>query len=68
MSRIGQKLAVMCSTAIVMGGVALFGSVAPAAAEEECVIECEKCTCNLKTGICECTNCKITGCEVKPGG
>jgi hypothetical protein len=40
----------------------VFSFVRPAAAMEEeakPTIKCEKCTCNLGTGICDCTNCTI---------
>ena len=42
--------------------VALALFAAPVAAAQECKIKCEKCVCNLTTGICECTNCTLEGC------
>jgi hypothetical protein len=30
------------------------------AAAAQATIRCEKCTCNMNTGICECTDCTIT--------
>jgi hypothetical protein len=44
---------------------ALAIAAAPVFAAQECTIKCEKCTCNLNTGQCECTNCTITGCTPK---
>ena len=32
--------------------------------EEECRIECETCTINLKEGTAECSNCTIKGCKL----
>jgi hypothetical protein len=63
MTLVNKKFAALYASAILMGVGALFGSPSSALAEEECVIECEKCTCNLKTGVCDCTNCKLTGCK-----
>jgi hypothetical protein len=28
-----------------------------------CKIECERCTCNMNTGICDCTKCVLIGCR-----
>lgn len=42
---------------LVLAGLALAG--APAILSAQGTIKCEKCTCNLNTGICDCTNCTL---------
>ena len=49
-----------------VSGILALGVAPVAAAEEECQIKCERCSCNLNTGTCDCTNCTITGCKVNP--
>lgn len=49
--------------ALAAGGLAIAASPSVARANEECTIKCEKCTCNLNTGICDCTNCTTSGCK-----
>lgn len=48
----------------VYGLALLFGALAiaaaPAVLQAQGQIKCEKCTCDTKTGICECTNCTIS--------
>jgi len=61
MHRIMGKVARVSSPMVV--AIALLALTAPALmATTDCTIKCEKCTCNMNTGICECTNCTLTGC------
>jgi hypothetical protein len=46
----------LIKTTALLIGLALGGVVGAASAG----VHCEKCTCNMNTGICECTNCTIT--------
>lgn len=63
MRSVTKKLAAVYLATATLGVMALFGH--PSTASAECTIECESCTCNLKTGVCDCTNCTLKGC--KPG-
>lgn len=48
-------------TTTIMAVVLLLSAPRPVLAEE-CWWECEKCTCDLQAGVCECTNCRM-GCH-----
>jgi hypothetical protein len=61
LTRLSRNLTALYSMAILMGVFALFRSPRPALAEQ-CWWECEKCTCDVKTEVCQCTNCKM-GCN-----
>ena len=47
-----------------MGGVTLLFTPTGVAAQTGCRIECERCVCNLKTEICDCTKCVLVGCRL----
>lgn len=53
---------------VVVYGLALLGAVSAlafspgSASANECVIKCETCTIDYKTGTATCSNCTITGC------
>jgi hypothetical protein len=60
-------------TAYAVGLLAAVSALAfsPGSAFADCVIRCESCTIDYKTGIATCTNCTITGCTPvapPPGG
>lgn len=42
---------------LLLAGLAL--ASAPAILHAQGTIKCEKCTCNVNTGMCECTNCTL---------
>jgi len=45
------------------GGLASVGGTAWATTDDEgCQIRCATCKCNTNTGICDCTDCTISGC------
>lgn len=59
-------LTAVCHRLLLAGALALAALALthqPASAQQ-CVIKCEKCVCNLRTGVCECTNCTLQGCTI----
>ena len=57
-----MKIRAAYLSAVVAALLALGASPSAVRAEAEaegCVIKCEKCSCNTRTGICDCTNCEI---------
>ena len=62
-----MKIRAAYLSAVVAALLALGASPSAVRAEaeaEDCVIKCEKCSCNIRTGVCDCTGCTITGCQV----
>ena len=62
----GKKISVtVYALALIGAGCALAFSPGSAFADE-CVIKCETCTIDYKTGTATCSNCTITGCTTSP--
>jgi hypothetical protein len=51
--------------AMVAAGAALVSLPGPVSAQttSPCRIECERCRCDLRVGICDCTKCVLVGCR-----
>lgn len=60
-----KRLLALPFATLIIGVAALTITPTAVRAAEECTIKCDKCICNIKTGICDCTGCTLTGCKVQ---
>lgn len=61
---IKRSFAATSLLSIAVAGLALIATPMSARADDSgCTIKCETCTCNLSTGVCDCKNCTLVGCN-----